>query len=174
MDHVFPVEIWKLTMFCYANMQNSTAATLHFYFFFFLQQVILKMRCEENTKSYFYCKRNLGLCFKANMLQNPLYVFPEKHTAAPCETHASPAPPDRAQHEARPCTLSERSLGSAAPQAQLELQVLPISHVTPPVPLLRHPLRLSLPANPLLGLSVTNFHMADRPQAAHPGLNPLN
>lgn len=122
---------------------------------FFFQQIILRMRYKEHIKSYFYCKRNLGLCNKANMLRNPCYVFPDKHTVVQWETRWPP------------CTAGPR--WTCAPGSSPIALLLPKRHrvhkslpsaTSLPQCYCHGTLRGSPTANPFSGLSLTSFHMA--------------
>lgn len=122
------------------------------------------MWCEEHIKSYFYYKRNPGLCYKANMLQTPCSVFPEKHSRAVGDPLAprhgrtvlghrltlppgeSPRPRERSLHPLRPERHGDhKSLQTATS--------LPQCHCC-------GTLQGSPPANPFSELSSTHFHVA--------------
>lgn len=94
------------------------------------------MSYEENIKSYFYSRRNLGLCYKPNMLQTPFDFFPA----------STQWPMQGTCHPCTPCS-------SAVFQTPWDWQVPPMGHSTH----LCHspgPSPLSLSDNPFSGCPV--------------------
>lgn len=143
---------------------------------FFFQQVILKMLYDEHIKSYFYCKGNPGLCYKANMLQTPCSVFPEKHTVAPWETHLPPpARPDRAGPPGSHCHQASPRAPGSAPSTRCAPSA---TGTTSPSEQPRHsPSATAAAPSRALPLLIPS-RSCPRPistwRAAHPELQPLN